>query len=175
MIRFITISLLFASLTLLTACTGTPENIQPVNNFDLSKYKGQWYEIARLDHSFEQGLEKITAQYSLNKDGSIKVVNRGFNIEEQQWDEATGNAEFVGDETLGHLKVSFFGPFYSSYVIFKLDPNYQYAYVTGYNKDYLWLLSRTPEVSKARLEDFKTTAAQLGFKTDELIFVEHSL
>ncbi|WOC28060.1 lipocalin family protein [Pseudoalteromonas sp. N1230-9] len=160
--------------TILSACTGTPENIKPVENFELNKYTGTWYEIARLDHSFERGLEGITAQYSVNPDGSVKVINKGYNLEEQAWEQAQGKAKFASKPNIGHLEVSFFGPFYSSYVIFELDKeNYQYAYITGYNKEYLWFLSRTPKVSKAQLKDFKDTAKKYGFKTEELIFVEH--
>ncbi|WP_404344234.1 lipocalin family protein [Pseudoalteromonas mariniglutinosa] len=164
-----------ACVLILNACTGVPDNIAPVQNFDLNKYQGKWYEIARLDHSFERGLEQITAEYSLNSDGSVKVLNRGFSTEEQQWQQAQGKAKFVDEKTQGHLKVSFFGPFYGSYIVFKLDQeNYQYAYVTSYSKDYLWLLSRSPQVSEQQLEDFKNTAQRYGFKTDELIYVQHN-
>ena len=160
--------------TLLSAFTGGPDNIQPVNDFELNKYTGTWYEIARLDHSFERGLEGITAQYSVNSDGTVKVINRGYNTSDKKWEQAEGKAKFAGKNDIGHLEVSFFGPFYSSYVIFELDKqNYQYAYITGYNKEYLWFLSRTPTVTKEQLDDFKNTARQYGFKTDELIFVEH--
>lgn len=161
-----------ATLLLLAGCTGLPEGIEPVTGFDKERYLGTWYEIARLDHSFEEGLSKVTAEYSLNEDGSIKVINRGYNAEEGEWEEAEGRAVFVGDSDVGHLKVSFFGPFYGSYVVFWLDEDYSTAYLTGYNRDYLWLMSRTPEVSDEVLEAFKARAEAEGFDLAELIVVE---
>ncbi|MEI5637916.1 MULTISPECIES: lipocalin family protein [unclassified Pseudoalteromonas] len=164
---------LFFFMLLLTACTGLPENIKPVKQFDVERYAGTWYEIARLDHSFERGMQNVTAAYSLNDDGSIKVINKGYVTAEQTWKEAIGKAKFVEDENTAHLKVSFFGPFYGSYVVFELDSDYQYAYVTSYNRDYLWLLSRTPTVDEAVMDNFIATATEKGFASDELIFMEH--
>ena len=158
---------------LLIACTSMPDKVTPVSPFSIEQYQGKWYEIARLDHSFERGLENVTADYTINEDGSVTVLNRGFNGEDKQWSEAQGKAKFVGSDNVGHLKVSFFGPFYSSYVVFELDQqNYQYAYVSGYNNEYLWLLARTPEVSEQRLADFKASAKQRGFNIDNLIMVK---
>ncbi|MGQ7270389.1 lipocalin family protein [Marinobacter nauticus] len=162
-----------ALLFVMTGCTGVPKGIEPVTGFDQQRYLGTWYEIARLDHSFEEGLSQVTAEYSLNNDGSIKVVNRGYNAEAGEWKEAEGRAVFVGDSNVGHLKVSFFGPFYASYVVFELDDQYTTAYITGYDRDYLWLMSRTPEVSDEVLEAFKERAEAEGFELEELILVEH--
>ncbi|MCH2089187.1 MULTISPECIES: lipocalin family protein [unclassified Pseudoalteromonas] len=160
---------------ILSACTGVPDNIKPVDNFELNRYTGTWYEIARLDHSFERGLEGITAEYSINPDGSVKVINKGYSAEDKEWQQAEGKAKFAEQQNIGHLEVSFFGPFYSSYVVFELDKqNYQYAYITGYNKEYLWFLSRTPTVTKQQMQDFINTAKEYGFKTDELIYVDHN-
>lgn len=156
----------------LVSCTGVPQGISPIDDFDLDRYLGDWYEIARLNHSFEDGLSKVKASYSLNPDGSVKVINRGFSTEKNEWEEAIGKALFVDEKNQGHLKVSFFGPFYGSYIIFKLDEHYRYAYITGYNRDFLWLLSRTPTVNDAVKEDFIETVTALGFDTDEIIFVE---
>lgn len=161
-------------LFLMTGCTGVPKGIEPVTGFDQRRYLGTWYEIARLDHSFEEGLSQVTAEYSLNNDGSIKVINRGYNAEAGEWKEAEGRAVFVGDSDVGHLKVSFFGPFYASYVVFELDDQYTTAYITGYDRDYLWLMSRTPEVSDEVLEAFKARAEAEGFELGELIVVEQS-
>ena len=97
--------------SLLSACTSVPEGVKPVENFNLSKYQGKWYEIARLDHSFERGLEQVTAEYQLMPDGYIKVTNRGFSTQEKIWSEAIGKAKFVEATDVGFLKVSFFGPF----------------------------------------------------------------
>jgi len=157
----------------LSGCTGVPEGIEPVTGFDTQRYLGTWYEIARLDHSFEEGLSNVSARYTLNDDGSIEVINRGYDAEAGKWKEADGRAVFVRGENTGHLKVSFFGPFYASYVVFELDQeNYSYAYVTGYDRDYLWFLSRTPEVSDEAMQAFKDRARAEGFDLSELILVE---
>ncbi len=164
---------LFCIFLLISACTGTPSGVIPVTGFSLDQYLGQWYEIARLDHSFERGMQSVTARYSLRDDGGLTVLNRGYDSQSQKWTQAEGRAYFVGDSSSGHLKVSFFGPFYGSYVIFELDKdNYQYAFVSGMNTNYLWLLSRTPTVSDDLLNRFIQRASELGFDTDQLIVVE---
>lgn len=153
-----------------------PEGIVPVKNFNVSRYLGKWYEIARLDHSFERGLSNVTAEYELRSDDGINVINRGFLAEENKWKVAEGKAYFVGSRDEGHLKVSFFGPFYGSYIIFDLDQeNYQYAFVSGYNTSYLWLLSRTPTVSEDVKKRFVEKSKELGFDTNALIFTEQNL
>ena len=163
------------ALLFLTGCTGVPEGVEPVRGFELERYLGTWYEIARLDHSFERGLSDVTATYAMREDGGVRVLNRGYSISEQSWNEAEGKAYFVGDEGVGHLKVSFFGPFYGAYVVFGLDrEDYQYAFVAGPDTSYLWLLAREPQVSEQVLQRFITRAGELGFATDELIYVEHS-
>jgi apolipoprotein D and lipocalin family protein len=157
----------------MTGCLGTPEGVRPVGQFDLNRYLGKWYEIARLDHSFERGLEKVTAEYSLRDDGGVRVVNRGFSAKDDKWKQAEGKAYFVRESNEGYLKVSFFGPFYGSYVVFELDQdNYQYAFVSGPDTSYLWFLSRTPVVSKQLMERFVQRAKELGFDTDKLILVQ---
>lgn len=166
---------LLASLLFLSGCLGMPAGVQPVQNFDVQRYLGTWYEIARLDHSFERGLNSVTANYTLRDDGGVRVLNRGYSSTEGQWSEAEGKAYFVQDETTGYLKVSFFGPFYGAYVIFDLDhDNYQYAFISGPNTDYLWLLARTPTVEPALVERFRTQATALGFDTGALIYPEHA-
>ncbi len=162
-------------LPLLYGCVKVPAGITPVQEFDIDRYLGRWYEIARLDHSFERGLENVSAEYSLRSDGGVTVINRGYTPAQKTWKEAAGKAYFVGNSTQGHLKVSFFGPFYSSYVIFELDEeDYGYAFVSGANTSYLWLLARTPTVDEAVKLDFKKKAAALGFDTDQLIWVDHT-
>ncbi|MBB1350924.1 MULTISPECIES: lipocalin family protein [unclassified Pseudoalteromonas] len=168
--------LLITGLFFLSACTSPPEGITPVKNFDIQKYKGKWFEIARLNHSFEEGMEQVTATYSINDDGTVKVLNKGYLTDDKKWDDAEGLAKFVKGTDTGHFKVSFFGPFYGAYVIFELDqPDYQYAFITSYNKDYLWFLSRTPTVSKELKEHFLTKAKELGFATDEIIWVNQEI
>ena len=164
--------LMIMAIGLISACTGIPEGVEPVSDFELNRYLGKWYEIARLDHSFERDLSRVTADYSLREDGGVRVLNRGFDEEKSEWQEAEGKAYFVGAPNLGHLKVSFFGPFYGSYIIFELDDDYRYAMVSGPNKSYLWLLSRTPNVSDEVKSRFIQRAGELGFDSGALIFVD---
>lgn len=159
---------------ILSGCMGMPKNVTPVEGFTVEKYLGKWYEVARLDHSFERGLDNVTATYSIREDGGIRVKNRGYSAAKKSWSEAEGKAYFAGSKNEGYLKVSFFGPFYSSYVIFELDhENYQYAFVSGYNNSYLWLLSRKPTVDEDVISRFVENATKKGFDTDKLIFVHH--
>ena len=173
MFRKKTIAYFFCSVVfILSGCVGIPEGIKPVENFQLERYLGTWHEIARLDHSFERGLSKVTADYSLRDDGGLNVVNRGFSADNNAWQEAQGKAYFVNDADKGHLKVSFFGPFYGSYIVFELDTvGYQYAFVSGPNKDYLWLLARTPTVKPEVINKFISMSKSIGFDTSGLIFV----
>lgn len=164
---------ILAILGLLSGCTGTPKNIEPVPDFELDRYLGTWYEIARLDHSFERGLDRVTAEYSMREDGGVRVINRGYSEEEKEFRSAEGKAYFVGDSATGHLKVSFFGPFYGSYVIFELDTKYQFAFITSYNQDYLWLLARAPTVTGNLKENFLSVAKSKGYAVDQLIWVRH--
>lgn len=162
-----------AVLLLLSGCMGMPQGVRPVSGFELDRYLGTWYEIARLDHSFERGLIRVTAEYSLRGDGGVRVLNRGYSAGKGAWSEAEGKAYFVESEDIGYLKVSFFGPFYGSYVIFELDQDgYQYAFVSGPDTSYLWLLARTPTVSDEVLQSFTERAAALGFDTTALILVD---
>lgn len=159
-------------LMLLSSCTGAPDGISVVRDFEIDRYLGTWYEIARLDHRFERGLSQVTANYSLREDGGVHVVNRGYNTEEDEWDEAIGKAYFVGDSDVGQLKVSFFGPFYGGYNIIELDKTgYHYSLVAGPSRDYLWILSRTPELDTAILESLVARATELGFAANKLIVV----
>jgi len=156
---------------LLSGCTGAPENVTPVTNFELDRYLGKWYEIARLDHSFERGLEGVTAEYSLRDDGGVRVINRGYAVEDAEWNEAEGKAYFVNDENSGFLKVSFFGPFYGSYIIFDLDQeNHQYSLISGPDTSYLWILARTPTLSEDIKNKLIKQAKEAGFDTEQLIF-----
>ena len=158
----------------IAGCTSTPDNVTPVKGFELNRYLGTWYEIARYDHSFEEGLSHVTAQYSMRDDGGVKVINRGYSAQEGTWDEAEGKAYFVGEPSIAHLKVSFFGPFYASYVVMKLDKeNYHYALVTGPDKDYLWLLARSKTISAETRDALLSFAKKKGYNTDKLIWVDH--
>ncbi len=166
--------IIFAALLLSGCSTGAPKNITPVSGFDADKYLGTWYEVARLDHRFERGLSNVTATYSVREDGGIRVLNRGYKTKTSKWEEAEGKAYFVGDETAGHLKVSFFGPFYGSYVVFDLDPDYSRSYVSGPDTDYLWLLARTPTISDAEKAAFVSKTKALGYDPNGLIWVDQA-
>ena len=154
---------------------GIPNGAEPVKNFSLEQYLGTWYEVARMDHKFERGLSNVTAEYSLRDDGGVRVLNRGFNTSKDEWVEAEGKAFFIGDTSTGQLKVSFFGPFYVSYNVIALDKEaYQWSLVAGPDADYLWILSRTPELDQAIVDELISEAKTLGFKTDELIYVSQT-
>lgn len=158
---------------LAVGCVRVPEGVMPVADFELDRYLGKWYEIARLDHSFERGLTQVSADYSMRDDGGVRVINRGYSAKEGKWKEVEGKAYFVEGTNKGFLKVSFFGPFYGSYVIFDLDhEGYQYSLVCGPNKSYLWILARTPDLDEETRNRLIAKAAQHGFQTDKLIFVE---
>jgi len=164
------------SVMLVSACTGVPEGVSPVTGFDLNRYLGTWYEIARLDHSFERGLQQVTADYSMREDGGVRVINRGYDTKKQAWQQAEGKAYFIGDSDVGRLKVSFFGPFYGAYNIMELDSeNYQYAMISGPDRSYLWILARTPDPGQATVDRLVEQAAGLGFDSEQLIFVDHGV
>jgi apolipoprotein D and lipocalin family protein len=161
-------------LVLLAGCMGMPAGVQPVSGFQAERYLGRWYEIARLDHSFERGLSRVTAEYTRRDDGGIDVLNRGWEADGKRWKEARGKAYFVEGPDKGYLKVSFFGPFYGSYVVFELDAqDYRYALISGPDTSYLWLLARSPTLDAATRDRLVARAAAAGFDTSKLIFVEH--
>ena len=151
-----------------------PAGLEPLEQINTEKYLGKWYEIARLDFYFERGLINTTAEYSLNKNGTIKVVNRGFSPSKNKWKEARGRARFRTDSENGALKVSFFGPFYSEYNIISIDNDYKYALVVGQNRDYMWILSREKSIPENVEEKYLQIAESAGIKTEELIWVEQS-
>jgi apolipoprotein D and lipocalin family protein len=157
----------------LTGCTGIPEGLKSVDGFEINRYLGTWYEVARLDQRFETGLENISATYSLRDDGGVAVLNKGWDPKAGEWQQAEGKAYFVGQTDKGSLKVSFFGPFYGGYNIIDLDKkNYTYALISGPDRSYLWLLSRTKQLPQATLQALIAEAKGLGFATDQLIFVK---
>jgi apolipoprotein D and lipocalin family protein len=170
------VSALLAVLVVLSACGASPPSgIEPVKNFDVNRYLGTWYEIARFDHRFERGLEHVTAEYSLRSDGKIKVVNTGYDVNKGRWNSATGTAKFDGDKTVGSLAVTFFWPFYGGYYIVELDKDYQYALVVGPSKKYLWILARHPTLDASVYNALVEKARGLGYPVDALIKVDHTL
>lgn len=144
-----------------------------LDNFDIEKYSGKWYEIARFDFKHEKNLSDVTAQYNLNDDGSIQVINRGYNTKKQEWQEAVGKAKPNGKPGQSALKVSFFGPFYAGYNVVKITADYKNALVFGQNRDYLWILSRSPAISEATKNRFLKVARDAGYDLERLVWTEH--
>ena len=147
----------------------TPEKIdnRPVA-IDLNKFLGKWYEIARFDHAFERNMEKVVADYKLLPDGMIQVTNSGY--KNGKFKETIGKAKTT--DTSGLLRVSFFLNFYSDYRVLMIDKDYQYVLVGGSSPKYLWIMSRTPQLSKDILDNLINVAEEKGYDTDKLIFVE---
>lgn len=163
------------TIVLQSGCTGIPDGVQAVTGFELDRYLGTWYEVARLDHSFERGMSNVTATYSMRDDGGVSVVNRGYKDAKGKWNEAMGKAYFIGDTDVGQLKVSFFGPFYGGYNILELDKDdYQYALISGPDRSYLWILARSPNLSQNVLSTLVNKAKDMNFPVDELIYVDHT-
>lgn len=164
-----------AGIALLSSFSSIPKKAKPVKNFDIKRYLGRWYEIARFDYRFEKNLDNAAAEYSLDKNGNVKVQNSGFNTKTKQWKSVNGIAKFRGDRNTGALKVSFFGPFYSGYNVIALDENYQYALVAGKNLNYLWLLSREKFIPENVKQQYLDLAQKIGYDTSRLIWVKQDL
>lgn len=156
----------------LSSCKTIPQKARAVKDFDVDRYLGKWFEIARMDYVFERNLNQVTAEYSLKKNGNIKVLNKGFNYKKKKWKSVEGKAKFRDDPKTATLKVSFFGPFYSGYNVISIDDDYKYALVAGKNLDYLWILSRTPSLPEDVKNDFLQKAKNVGYDTSKLIWVE---
>lgn len=155
-----------------SGCVGIPKTVKAVEPFDVGRYMGTWYEIARLPNSFENGLEKITAVYTPRTDGGIDVVNRGYDPVKREWQTAKGKAYFVAAPTVARLKVSFFGPFYAAYNVIHIDPAYNISLVCGPDYKYLWILSRSPNLAQEQIDELLAEATRAGFDTSKMIFVE---
>ncbi len=168
--RWMSVALIgFVALT--HAKSASTESIPPVPHFELSRYLGTWYEIARLPHRFEKGLVRVTATYTLLPDGKIQVLNRGFKTSKNKWSQAKGKAWVPDPAVPARLKVRFFWPFSAEYKIIRLDPDYQWAVVTSSSTKYFWILSRTPVMDEALYQSLVQFAAQNGFDTGRLIRV----
>jgi apolipoprotein D and lipocalin family protein len=167
--------LLTASALLLAGCASTlpPPRVTAVTPFDVQRYAGRWYELARLDHAFERGMTDVSATYTAQADGSVRVVNRGYAPAAGQWREAVGKALFTGAPTTGSLKVSFFGPFYGGYHVAALDPEYRWSLVVGPNTGYAWILARDKQLPAAQRDAIVMRAQALGIDTSALIWVTH--
>ena len=161
---------------LLGMCMATSSqqiNNSTINTFDLDRYLGKWYEIARYDHAFERDLVGTTAEYTLLKDGKIKVLNSGYlNTLDGPYVESIGKAKPNKNEQPGQLRVSFFGPFYNDYYILDLAPDYSYSIVGSSSPKYLWILSRTPQLTTTVKENILSKLHQRGYDTNKLLWVE---
>ena len=173
--RYIAPVLLGAGIAIALYSCGTtiPKNAKAVTNFDKSKYLGKWYEIARLDFKYEKGLNNVTAEYSLNNNGTIKVDNKGYDVKKEKWEQSIGKAKFVKTDDVGMLKVSFFGPFYAGYNVVAVEDNYKYALVVGENLKYMWILSRETTIPESIKADFLIKARESGFESSDLVWVKH--
>lgn len=165
----------FITLNYLTSCKSSsiPIQIEVVTPFDVNKFDGTWYEIARFDFKHEKDLSNVTANYSLNTDGSIKVVNKGFNYVKNKWEEVNGKAKFTSSKNLGSLQVSFFGPFYSGYHIVMLEPNYDSVLIFGDTTDYIWILSRNKTITESTKQKFLAKAKDAGYDLNRLVWTKH--
>lgn len=160
-------------LAVMPGCSGHPDGVKPVTHFELNRYLGNWYEIARLDHHFERGLSHVSATYTLRKDGGVDVLNRGFDKSTAKWREAKGKAYFIGSPTVASLKVSFFGPFYGGYHVIDIDKDhYSYALVCGPSRSYLWILARDRALNQTTINHLVSVAKNAKFNTESLIYVE---
>ena len=157
----------------LFSCATIPKNATAVTSFDKEKYLGKWYEFARFDFKFEKNLNNTTAEYSLNENGTIKVVNRGYNTVNNQWQQSIGKAKFVKNDSIAMLKVSFFGPFYGGYNVLAIDTDYKYALVAGGSLKYLWILSRETSIPEETKVKYLEIAENIGFETSNLLWIVH--
>lgn len=156
-----------------SSCASIPKKANPITNFQVNRYLGTWYEIARFDFRFEKDLDNTIAQYSLEKNGNVKVLNSGYNYKTKEWKSANGIAKFRGDKNIAALKVSFFGPFYAGYNVLAIDDHYQYALIAGKNLDYLWILSRKKSIPDNVKGNFLKIARDIGYDISRLIWVKH--
>lgn len=167
------VSISIIGLLVLNSCSvGIPDKATAVQNFDSDKYLGKWYEIARFDYRFERNLNQVTATYSKNPDGTIKVDNKGYDYVKKEWKQSIGEARFVNSENEARLKVSFFKPFWAGYNVIELDDDYKYALVVGNNLKYLWILSREKTIPDDVKNKYLEKAKEIGYNTGELIWVE---
>lgn len=156
-----------------TAASSRKNELEVFPSVDLSRYVGQWYEIARLPNRFQKKCaDSVTANYALRSDGSIQVVNRCRKAS-GEFTAATGKAKIVDKKTNAKLKVTFFWPFYGKYWILDLGPNYEYAVVGEPGRDYLWILSRTPQIDEALYQQLLAKMQAHGFDTTRMIRTAH--
>ncbi|MFC1551552.1 lipocalin family protein [Candidatus Latescibacterota bacterium] len=177
--KVILLIVILVSIVVLSSCYTSKKmstaSIPAVKDFQLERYLGIWYEIARLPNSFEKDLDNVTANYSLRENGEINILNKGFNSEKKLWKDATGRAWMKDPNNPAHLRVSFFWKFSSDYKIIALDSeNYSYALVTSTSKKYLWVLSRTPKMDTGIYASLVKIAKDYEFEVEKLYKVDQS-
>lgn len=171
--RIVSLIVVIGIVVFFSSCASIPQKAKPVENFDVNRYLGTWYEVARFDFRFEKDLDNTSANYTLDEKGNVIVLNSGYNFVKKKWSKADGVAKFRGDKNIAALKVSFFGPFYSGYNVIALDENYQYALIAGKSLDYLWILSRTKDLPNEIKTEYLKVAEEIGYDTSRLIWVKH--
>jgi apolipoprotein D and lipocalin family protein len=166
------LSLILATLTAAPSLFAL-EPLKTVPKLDISRYLGRWYEIGRFQHKFEKNLVGATAEYSLRKDGRVEVLNSGFKKSLDGKYSSVKAVAWVPDPKVpGALVVKFFGLFPADYLVFGLDEeNYQWAVVGNNSRQFLWFLTRTPEVSPELLEKMKSIAIAQGYDLSGLYIV----
>ena len=171
--NLIVITMIASTFLAVTATGSRKDELEVVPSVDLSRYVGQWYEIARLPNRFQKKCaDSVTANYTLRSDGSIQVVNRCRKAS-GEFTTAKGKAKIVDKKTNAKLKVTFFWPFYGKYWILDLGPNYEYAVVGEPGRDYLWILSRTPQIDEALYQQLLAKMQARGFDTTRMIRTAH--
>lgn len=156
-----------------SSCASIPKNATAVHNFEVNRYLGSWYEISRFDYRFEKDLDNVAAQYRLNDNGTIKVINSGYNLKKNEWKSTKGEAKFKKNKSIAEIKVSFFKPFYSGYNVVAIDKEYKYALVAGRNLNYLWILSREKTIPENIKKEYLSLAQKIGYDTSKLVWVKH--
>lgn len=164
-----------AGLVLLSSCKSVeiPAGVDVVKGFKPESYMGSWYEIARFDFKQEKNMSHVTANYTLKDDGSVEVVNKGYDYVKEKWKEAKGKAKFINTPDQGALKVSFFGPFYSGYNVVAMDPDYENVLVFGETTDYIWILSRNKTIPESVKKAFLEKAKSHGYDINRLVWTKH--
>src|SRR5436190_10416798 len=163
--------LLVVSIGIFSACSNIPEKAKAIENFNVNRYLGVWYEIARTDNRFERNMDNVVAKYSLKSNGELVVFNSGYNYEKKEWKSITGSAKFRGDKNTAALTVTFFKPFYGGYNVIAIDKDYKYALVAGNDLEYLWLLSKEKSMPDNIKQQYLKLAGEIGYDTSKLIWV----
>ena len=170
----------FTALSLVTVTSfsscktaSVPNHIKVVTPFDIKKFDGTWYEIARFDFKHEKDLSNVTANYTLKENGGVQVLNKGYNYVKNKWEEAKGKAKFTTSNKDGSLQVSFFGPFYAGYHVVMMEPDYETALIFGDTTDNIWILSRTKTISEATKQKYLTHAKKAGYDLNRMVWTKH--